>query len=184
MAESSAGGCSGHTPGRSPIHLSLSAYHNSPVLAIPSPPFLPALFNYRKQVKLKSCLYEDVRAKTKEELRKKLYDLETAERMGMILDDRTTVAELLAQWYSNRKKVRDVKPEHCKRGMAVSILRWVSSDIRVWIRALSSVISIRHKRIFCGVYFVKVEKEPYQSRGKPFNGGHTWQTRSQVCSKP
>ena len=104
--------------------------------------------------------------------------------MGMILDDRTAVAELLAQWYSNRKKVRDVKPEHCKRGMAVSILRWVSSDIRVWIRALSSVISIRHKRIFCGVYFVKVEKEPYQSRGKPFNGGHPWQTRSQGCSKP
>ena len=30
---------------------------------------------YRKRVKLKSGLYKDVRAKTKDELRKKLYDL-------------------------------------------------------------------------------------------------------------
>lgn len=99
---------------------------------------------YRKRVKLKSGLYKDVRAKTKEELRKKLYDLETAQRMGLILDDKTIVAELLAQWYNNRKgelsfsrqrdfvnainnhicpvlgamKVRDVKPEHCQRVMA------------------------------------------------------------------
>lgn len=99
---------------------------------------------YRKRVKLQSGLYKDVRAKTKEELRAKLYDLETAQRMGLILDDKTTVAELLAQWYNNRKdglsfsrqrdfvnainnhicpvlgamKVRDVKPEHCQRVMA------------------------------------------------------------------
>lgn len=99
---------------------------------------------YRKRVKLQSDLYKDVRAKTKDELRKKLYDLETAQRMGLILDDKTTVAELLAQWYNNRKgelsfsrqrdfvnainnhicpllgamKVRDVKPEHCQRVMA------------------------------------------------------------------
>ena len=99
---------------------------------------------YRKRIKLKSGCWHDVRAKSKEELRKKLYDLETAERMGMILDDSTTVAELLAQWYNNRKaelsfsrqrdfvnainnhicpilgamKVRDVKPEHCKRVMS------------------------------------------------------------------
>ena len=99
---------------------------------------------YRKRVKLQSGLYKDVRAKTKEELRKKLYDLETAQRMGVILDDKTIVAELLAQWYNNRKgdlsfsrqrdfvnainnhicpvlgamKVRDVKPEHCQRVMA------------------------------------------------------------------
>lgn len=99
---------------------------------------------YRKRVKLQSGLYKDVRAKSKDELRKKLYDLETAQRMGLILDDKTTVAELLAQWYNNRKgelsfsrqrdfvnainnhicpilgamKVRDVKPEHCQRVMA------------------------------------------------------------------
>jgi len=58
---------------------------------------------YRKRVKLKSGLYKDVRAKTKDELRKKLYDLETAQRMGLILDDKTTVAELAAEWYNNRK---------------------------------------------------------------------------------
>ena len=99
---------------------------------------------YRKRVRLQSGLYKDVRAKSKEELRKKLYDLETAQRMGMILDDKTTVAELLAQWYNNRKgelsfsrqrdfanainnhicpiigamPVRNVKPEHCQRVMA------------------------------------------------------------------
>lgn len=99
---------------------------------------------YRKRIKLASGLWKDVRAKTKDELRKKLYDLETAQRMGLILDDKTTVAELLAQWYNNRKgelsfsrqrdfvnainnhicpvlgalKVRDVKPEHCQRVMA------------------------------------------------------------------
>ena len=93
---------------------------------------------------MKSGLYKDVRAKTKDELRKKLYDLETAQRMGLILDDKTTVAELAAEWYNNRKdglslsrredycsainiricpvlgamKVRDIKPEHCQRVMA------------------------------------------------------------------
>lgn len=99
---------------------------------------------YRKRVKLQSGLYKDVRAKTKDELRKKLYDLETAQRMGLILDDKTTVAELAVEWYNNRKsglslsrredycsainiricpvlgamRVRDVKPEHCQRVMA------------------------------------------------------------------
>ena len=64
--------------------------------------------------------------------------------MGLILDDKTTVAELAAEWYNNRKdglslsrredycsainiricpvlgamKVRDIKPEHCQRVMA------------------------------------------------------------------
>ena len=52
---------------------------------------------YRKRVKLQSGAYKDVRAKSKEELRAKLYDLETAQRMGVILDDKTTVAQLLAQ---------------------------------------------------------------------------------------
>ena len=106
--------------------------------------FDPKTQYYRKRVKLQSGLYKDVRAKTKDELRKKLYDLETAQRMGLILDDKTIVAELLAQWYNNRKgelsfsrqrdfvnainnhicpvlgamKVRDVKPEHCQRVMA------------------------------------------------------------------
>lgn len=106
--------------------------------------FDPKTQYYRKRVKLQSGLYKDVRAKTKDELRKKLYDLETAQRMGLILDDKTTVAELAAQWYNNRKeglslsrredycsainiricpvlgamKVRDIKPEHCQRVMA------------------------------------------------------------------
>ena len=58
---------------------------------------------YRKRVKLQNGTYKDVRAKSKEELRAKLYELETAQRMGVILDDKTTVAQLLAQWYANRK---------------------------------------------------------------------------------
>lgn len=99
---------------------------------------------YRKRVKLVSGAYKDVRAKTKEELRNKLYELETAQRMGVILDDKTTVAELAAQWYNNRKNkwsysrqqdyvnainvhicpviggmmVKSVKPEHCQRVLA------------------------------------------------------------------
>lgn len=99
---------------------------------------------YRKRVKLQSGTYKDVRAKSKEELRAKLYDLETAQRMGVILDDKTTVAQLLAQWYTNRKdglsysrrrdyvnainnhicpiiggyRLKSVKPEDCQRVMA------------------------------------------------------------------
>lgn len=99
---------------------------------------------YRKRVKLQSGAYKDVRAKSKEELRAKLYDLETAQRMGVILDDKTTVAQLLAQWYVNRKdglsysrrrdyvnainnhicpiiggyRLKSVKPEDCQRVMA------------------------------------------------------------------
>ena len=99
---------------------------------------------YRKRVKLADGTYKDVRAKSKDELRKKLYDLETAQRMGLVLDDKTTVAELAVQWYTNRKaglslarqedyrsainlricpvigamRVRDVKPENCQRIMA------------------------------------------------------------------
>ena len=99
---------------------------------------------YRKRLKLTDGTWKDVRARTKEDLRKKLYELETAQRMGVILDDDTTVAELLAQWYHNRKgelsfsrqrdfanainnhicpvigamKVRNIKPEHCQRVMA------------------------------------------------------------------
>lgn len=112
---------------------------------------------YRKRLKLKSGQYKDVRAKTKEELRKKLYDLETAQRMGVILDDDTTVAELLAQWYNNRKgelsfsrqrdfvnainnhicpllgamKVREVKPEHCQRVMAQLAMKSHSLQVKV-----------------------------------------------------
>lgn len=99
---------------------------------------------YRKRLKLADGTWKDVRAKSKEELRAKLYELETAQRMGLILDDKTTVAELLAQWYQNRKdglsfsrqrdfanainthicpvmgamQVRKVKPEDCQRVMA------------------------------------------------------------------
>ena len=99
---------------------------------------------YRKRIKLPDGRWKDVRAKTKEELRSKLYDLETAQRMGLVLDDTTTVAELAIEWYNNRKdglsiarqgdyrnainnhicpaigamRVKDVKPEHCQRVMA------------------------------------------------------------------
>lgn len=99
---------------------------------------------YRKRVKLPDGKWKDIRAKTKEDLRSKLYDLETAVRQGIVLDDNTTVAELAVEWYNNRKaglslsrqsdyrtainlricpviggmKVKDVKPEHCQRIMA------------------------------------------------------------------
>ena len=95
---------------------------------------------YRKRVKLRDGTWKDVRAKSKDELRQKLYDLETAQRMGIVLDDKTTVAELAAQWYNNRKDkwsysrkvdyinainvhicpviggllVKEVKPEQCQ----------------------------------------------------------------------
>ena len=101
---------------------------------------------YRKRVKLPDGKWKDVRAKTKEELRGKLYDLETAVRQGIVLDDNTTVAELAKEWYDNRKaglslsrqsdyrtainlricpvigsmKVKDVRPEYCQRIMAQS----------------------------------------------------------------
>ena len=58
---------------------------------------------YRKRVKLPNGKWKDVRGKTKEEVRRKLYDLETSIRQGLVLDDDTTVAELAAEWYSNRK---------------------------------------------------------------------------------
>lgn len=99
---------------------------------------------YRKRVKLPDGRWKDVRGKTKEEVRKKLYDLETSIRQGVVLDDDTTVAELAAEWYGNRKaglsasrqgdyrtainlricpviggmRLKDVKPEHCQRVMA------------------------------------------------------------------
>lgn len=99
---------------------------------------------YRKRVKLPDGRYKDVRARSREALRDKLYELERALRMGLVLDDKTTVAELLAQWFDHRKdglsfsrqrdlanainnhicpvlgamRVRDVKPEHCQRVMA------------------------------------------------------------------
>lgn len=99
---------------------------------------------YRKRVKLPDGRWKDIRSRTKEELRSKLYDLETAQRMGLVFDDTTTVAELAIEWYNNRKaglsvsrqgdyrgainnhicpvigamRVRDVKPEHCQRVMA------------------------------------------------------------------
>lgn len=98
---------------------------------------------YRKRFKLPDGRYKDVRARSKEELRRKLYDLETKLRMGVLIDDDTTVAELAAHWYNNRKnglsisrqedyrdainlricpvmgfmKVRAVKPEHCQMVM-------------------------------------------------------------------
>lgn len=101
---------------------------------------------YRKRVKLKDGRWKDVRAKSKEELRNKLYELESAQRLGINLDDNTTVAELAVEWFNNRKaglsasrqedyrsainlricpilgimKIRDVKPEHCQRVMAAS----------------------------------------------------------------
>ena len=99
---------------------------------------------YRKRVKLPDGRWKDVRGKTKEEVRKKLYELETSIRQGIILDDDTTVAELAVEWFTNRKaglsasrqgdyrtainlricpvigamKLKDVRPEHCQRVMA------------------------------------------------------------------
>lgn len=99
---------------------------------------------YRKRLKLADGRWKDVRARSKDELRNKLYELETAQRLGIALDDSTTVAELSAEWFNNRKaglstsrqedyrsainlricpvlgamKIRDVKPEHCQRVMA------------------------------------------------------------------
>lgn len=103
--------------------------------------FNPKTGYYRKRVKMPDGTYKDIRAKTKDELRAKLYDLGTAVRQGLVLDDKTTVAELAAEWYNNRKdrwgysrrgdytnainnhicpvigalKVKEVKPEHCQR---------------------------------------------------------------------
>lgn len=99
---------------------------------------------YRKRIKLQDGRYKDVRGKTKEETRSKIQAIREAEKLGLVLDDNTTVAELAAEWYGNRKtglsasrredycsainlricpvlgsmKVRDVRPEHCMRVMA------------------------------------------------------------------
>lgn len=109
---------------------------------------------YRKRLKLRDGTWKDVRARCKEELRKKLYDLETAQRMGIVLDDKTTVAELATQWYNNRKDkwsysrksdyvnainvhicpyiggmlVKEVKPEHCQ--MVLSKMAHLSNSMQ------------------------------------------------------
>lgn len=116
--------------------------------------FDPKTGYYRKRLKLRDGTYKDVRAKSKEELRKKLYDLETAQRMGIVLDDKTTVAELAGQWYNNRKDkwsysrrsdyvnainlhicpyiggmlVKEVKPEHCQ--MVLSKMAHLSNSMQ------------------------------------------------------
>lgn len=116
--------------------------------------FDPKTGYYRKRVKLRDGTYKDVRAKSKDELRQKLYDLETAQRMGIVLDDKTTVAELASQWYNNRKNkwsysrksdyvnainvhicpviggllVKEVKPEHCQ--MVLSQMAHLSNSMQ------------------------------------------------------
>ena len=96
---------------------------------------------YRKRIKLQDGRYKDVRGKTKEETRAKIQAIREAEKLGLVLDDNTTVAELAVEWYNNRKtkwsysrrqdyenainihicpiiggmRIRDVKPEHCQR---------------------------------------------------------------------
>lgn len=116
--------------------------------------FDPKTGYYRKRLKLRDGTWKDVRAKSKEELRKKLYDLETAQRMGIVLDDKTTVAELATQWYNNRKDkwsysrksdyvnainvhicpyiggmlVKEVKPEHCQ--MVLSQMAHLSNSMQ------------------------------------------------------
>lgn len=116
--------------------------------------FDPKTGYYRKRLKLRDGTWKDVRAKSKEELRKKLYDLETAQRMGIVLDDKTTVAELAAQWYNNRQSkwsfsrksdyvnsinihicpyiggmlVKEVKPEHCQ--MVLSKMAHLSNSMQ------------------------------------------------------
>ena len=99
---------------------------------------------YRKRIKLADGRYKDVRGQTKEETRAKIQTIRESEKLGLILDDKTTVAELAAEWYANRKEqwsysrqqdyvnainvhicpvigtlfVKDVKPEHCQRVLA------------------------------------------------------------------
>ncbi len=96
---------------------------------------------YRKRIKLQSGAWKDVRGKTKEETRSKIQAVREAEKLGLVFDDNTTVAELAAEWYNNRKnnwsysrqsdyvisinnhicpvigamRVKDVKPENCQR---------------------------------------------------------------------
>lgn len=102
--------------------------------------FDPKTGYYRKRIKVNGT-WKDVRGKTKEETRAKIQALREAEKLGLILDDNTIVAELAAEWYNNRKakwsysrqqdyisainlhicpvigamRVRDVKPENCQR---------------------------------------------------------------------
>lgn len=96
---------------------------------------------YRKRVKLMDGTYKDVRGKTKEETRQKVHDLIETQKQGLVLDNKTTVAELAKEWYENRRskwsysrrsdytnainnhicpvigsmKLKEVKPEHCQR---------------------------------------------------------------------
>lgn len=58
---------------------------------------------YRKRIKLQDGTWKDIRGKTKEETRAKIQAVREAEKLGLVLDDRTTVAELAAEWYNNRK---------------------------------------------------------------------------------
>lgn len=99
---------------------------------------------YRKRVKLRDGTYKDVRGRTREETRQKVHALLEAQQLGLVLNDQTTVAELAAEWYRNRReqwsysrrsdyvnainvhicpvigalRVRDVKPEDCQRVLA------------------------------------------------------------------
>ena len=99
---------------------------------------------YRKRVQLPNGKQRDVWAKTVPELKAKLKALEAELDAGLILDDKTTVAELAAEWYRNRAggvsqsrqkdwrqdinlricpvigtlRVGDVLPEDCQRVMA------------------------------------------------------------------
>lgn len=119
---------------------------------------------YRKRIKLPDGRWKDIRAKSKEELRAKLYEVETARRLGIVLDDNTTVAELSAEWFQNRKaglsssrqedyrsainlricpvlgamKVRDVKPEHCQKVMAQSA-QWSFSTQQKTVSTLKQI---------------------------------------------
>lgn len=119
---------------------------------------------YRKRVKLQDGTYKDIRAKSKEELRGKLYEFETAKRLGVSFDDNTTVAELAVEWYQNRSaglspsrqedyksainlricpilgtmKVREVKPEYCQRVMAASA-QWSFSTQQKTVSTLKQI---------------------------------------------
>lgn len=104
----------------------------------------PKTGSYRKRLKLPDGTYKDVWGKTKEEVRARLRTIWEAQKLGVDLTDDTTVAELAAEWYANRKdalsesrredyrsainlricpvighmRVKDVRPEHCQRVMA------------------------------------------------------------------
>ena len=143
---------------------------------------------YRKRIKLPDGRWKDVRARTKEELRSKLYDMETAQRMGLVLDGEATVAELAVEWYTNRSaglsaarqgdyriainhhcpvigamRVRDVKPEHCQRVMAQAA--------ELSNSAQQKIVSTMKQLFSCAVDNGLTLRAPHPGAVRPAGGG-------------